>query len=78
MDELLDYLDGKHNNYQVWYITIQSRLKKRKGFENLKQVEQWCKKQKGKIIITGSSWQVFEIMETILRGDLINEITRMD
>jgi len=62
---MLDYLDGKHNEYQVWYTTIQRGLKKRKGFQTLDDVKQWCKNQKGKITITAGSWQVLEIMESL-------------
>ena len=65
IEDLLDYLDGKHNEYQVWYITLNRNLKKRKGFETLDQVKQWCKKQKDKIRITAGSWQVIEIYKSI-------------
>lgn len=54
-DELLDTLDGKHNEFHVWYKT-KTGQSKRKGFETINEIEIWCKKQKGKITITYGSW----------------------
>ncbi|MGG1146968.1 hypothetical protein [Bacillus wiedmannii] len=54
-----------NNDFDVWYTTLKRGLKKRKSFEDIKEVEKWCKRNKGKIKIISGSWQVFEIMKTV-------------
>ena len=61
-DELYKTI-GLDGEYQVWYTTIKRKLKKSKSFNDLKEVEKWCKQNKDKIIVTSGSWQVLNIFD---------------
>jgi hypothetical protein len=56
---------GMVNTFDVWYVTLNRKLKKRKSFTTINEVKKWCKLNKNKVKITSGSWQVLEIMKSI-------------
>lgn len=53
-------IEGKEG-FDIWYTTNVRKLKKRKRFENLEDVEKWLKVNLKNITINSASLQVFEI-----------------
>lgn len=56
---------GMVNTFDVWYMTLNRKLKKRKSFNTIDELIKWCRLNKNKIKVLSGSWQVFEIMENI-------------
>lgn len=56
---------GMNNTYNVWYETLNRKIKRRKSFANLEGLTKWLKINKNKINVTGGSGEVFNILDDL-------------
>ena len=56
---------GMTNTYDVWYETLNRKLKKRKSFTTISDLTKWLKANQNKIRITSGSLQAFDIMDEL-------------
>jgi len=60
-----EYDHSFDHDFDIWYTTVNKKLKKHKVIIAIKDLKKWCKLNKGKVIVTAGSWEVFEIMDSI-------------
>jgi hypothetical protein len=62
---------GMVNTYDVWYKTPKRSNVKRKSFDSITELTKWCKQNKGKVKIKSGSYNVFEIMDSLNKTNII-------